>query len=42
MHSGFTALRTHCPMNIEASLPQVGALVWRDQPRVRAACSASC
>ena len=36
MHSGFTALRTHCPMNIEASLPQVGALVWRDQPAVRA------
>jgi len=35
MHSGFTALRTHCPMNIEASLPQVGALVWRDQPAVR-------
>ena len=36
MHSGFTALRSHCPMNIEASLPQVGALVWRDQPAVRA------
>ena len=36
MHSGFSALRTHCPMNIEASLPQVGALVWRDQPTVRA------
>ena len=28
-------LRSHCPMNIEASLPQVGALVWRDQPAVR-------
>jgi len=35
MHAGFGALRTHCPMNIEASLPQVGALVWRDQPGVR-------
>jgi glutathione S-transferase len=36
MHAGFTALRTSCPMNIEASLPQAGALVWRDQPAVRA------
>jgi len=36
MHSGFSALRSHCGMNIEASLPQVGALVWRDQPAVRA------
>jgi glutathione S-transferase len=35
MHSGFSALRSHCPMNIEASLPQAGALVWRDQPAVR-------
>ena len=35
MHSGFSALRNHCPMNIEASLPQAGALVWRDQPDVR-------
>jgi glutathione S-transferase len=35
MHSGFPALRTHCPMNIEASLPQIGALVWRDKPEVR-------
>jgi glutathione S-transferase len=35
MHSGFTALRTHCPMNIEASLPDVGAAVWRDKPEVR-------
>jgi glutathione S-transferase len=24
MHSGFGALRSHCPMNIEASLPEVG------------------
>jgi glutathione S-transferase len=36
MHSGFTALRSHCPMNIEASLPDVGRLIWRDQPAVRA------
>lgn len=35
MHSGFTGLRGHCPMNIEASLPEIGALVWRDQPAVR-------
>lgn len=35
MHSGFAALRSHCPMNIEASLPQVGALGWRDKPAVR-------
>lgn len=36
MHSGFPALRSHCPMNIEASLPDVGRLIWRDQPAVRA------
>ena len=36
MHSGFSSLRSHCPMNIEASLPHIGALVWRDQPAVRA------
>lgn len=36
MHSGFSALRSHCPQNIEASLPEVGALIWRDQPAVRA------
>ena len=36
MHAGFSALRTHCPMNIEASLPHIGALAWRDQPAVRA------
>jgi glutathione S-transferase len=35
MHSGFAALRTHCPMNIEATLLQPGAIVWRDQPAVR-------
>jgi len=36
MHSGFGALRTHCPMNIEASLPDIGRLIWRDQAGVRA------
>ena len=36
MHSGFTALRSHCPMNIEARLPEIGALIWRDQSGVRA------
>jgi glutathione S-transferase len=36
MHSGFGALRSHFPMNIEASLPDVGRLVLRDQSAVRA------
>ncbi len=36
MHAGFTALRSNCPMNVEASLPEVGALIWRDKPAVRA------
>ncbi len=36
MHAGFTALRSACPMNIEASLPEAGALAWRDKPGVRA------
>jgi glutathione S-transferase len=36
MHSGFTALRSACPMNIEASLAQTGQLIWRDKPAVRA------
>ncbi|MFZ4286008.1 glutathione S-transferase family protein [Variovorax sp. HJSM1_2] len=36
MHAGFTALRSSCTMNIEASLPEVGAIVWRDNPGVRA------
>ena len=35
MHSGFAALRHHFIMNIEASLPETGALVLRDQPEVR-------
>ena len=35
MHSGFSALRNHCPMNIEAALPEVGARVWAEQEGVR-------
>ena len=35
MHSGFTSLRSHCGMNIEASLPEIGRIVWRDQAGVR-------
>ena len=36
MHSGFGALRAACPMNIEADLAEVGQLIWRDKPAVRA------
>ena len=36
MHSGFGALRSACPMNIEADLAESGALIWRDQSAVRA------
>jgi glutathione S-transferase len=36
MHSGFMALRSDCPMNIEASLPEIGQLLLRDKPGVRA------
>ena len=36
MHSGFGALRSACPMNIEADLTQTGAIIWRDKPAVRA------
>ena len=35
MHAGFSALRNHCPMNIEASLPEAGARVWAEQPALR-------
>jgi glutathione S-transferase len=35
MHAGFGALRQACPMNIEASLPQVGARVLAEQPAVQ-------
>ncbi|AOW14746.1 glutathione S-transferase [Hydrogenophaga crassostreae] len=36
LHSGFGALRSHCPMNIEASLVDTGRLLWRDRPALRA------
>ena len=36
MHSGFGALRNACPMNIEASLPDVGAKLLAEQPAVAA------
>jgi glutathione S-transferase len=36
MHSGFTHLRGACMMNIEASLPEAGAMALRDKPAVRA------
>lgn len=36
MHAGFSALRSHCPMNIEAALPDVGARVLAEQAVVRA------
>jgi len=32
MHSGFQALRNHFPMNIEASLPEVGQRVLASEP----------
>ncbi|MFI5447422.1 glutathione S-transferase family protein [Polaromonas sp. UC242_47] len=35
MHAGFGALRSACPMNIEAKLSQTGAIIWRDQAAVR-------
>jgi len=34
MHSGFNDLRRHCPMNIEARLPEIGAKVLRTEPAV--------
>lgn len=36
MHSSFTNLRGACMMNIEACLPEIGELVLRDKPSVRA------
>ena len=35
MHSGFSSLRSHCPQNIEASLPAVGARILNEQSGVR-------
>ena len=36
MHSGFGALRSHFPMNIEARLPEVGPRVLAEQPAAQA------
>jgi glutathione S-transferase len=36
MHAGFSALRSHCPQNIEAALPAVGRRVMQEQPAARA------
>ena len=36
MHSGFGDLRKHCPMNIEAHLPDVGARLWSEHEALRA------
>lgn len=35
MHSGFAALRSHCPQNIEASMPDIGRRVMQEQVAVR-------
>ena len=35
MHAGFGALRNHCPMNIEAALPEVGTRLWRAEEALR-------
>jgi glutathione S-transferase len=35
MHSGFGALRQHCPMNVEADLREVGKRVWSERDDVR-------
>jgi glutathione S-transferase len=36
MHAGFGALRNHFPMNIEASLPEVGAKLLRENAAAQA------
>jgi glutathione S-transferase len=36
MHGGFAALRERCPMNIEATLPEIGARAAREWPEVAA------
>jgi glutathione S-transferase len=35
MHAGFSALRSHCPQNLEASLPEIGRRVMQEQAAVR-------
>lgn len=36
MHSGLGQLRSHCPMNIEAQLPEVGARLLQEHAGLRA------
>ena len=36
MHAGFGTLRSRCPMNIEAALPEVGARLWVEDAELRA------
>ena len=36
MHSGFSALRTHCPMNIELTAPELGPKLLAEQPALQA------
>ena len=36
MHAGFPALRSHCTMNIEAALPEIGRRVLAEHDAVRA------
>jgi glutathione S-transferase len=36
MHSGFAALRSHFPMNLELSAPDIGPRVLGEQPQARA------
>jgi glutathione S-transferase len=35
MHSGLSQLRAHCPLNIEAQLPEVGAHLLHEQAGLR-------
>jgi glutathione S-transferase len=35
MHAGFSALRSACPMNVEAALPEAGARIWAEQAALR-------
>ena len=35
MHSGFMGIRSACPMNIDAFLPEIGALALRDKEALR-------
>lgn len=34
MHSGFTALRSRFPFNVEATLPKIGHIMLRDDPKL--------